>query len=68
MSVRDKKAFQGYLGDDKQLWKQYDACELLKTEENQIDPILVDQGLNDEFYPQQLLTENLEIVCKDGQA
>ncbi|HOP21775.1 MAG TPA: S-formylglutathione hydrolase [Gammaproteobacteria bacterium] len=64
-----QKAFQGYLGDDKQLWKQYDACELLKTGKSSEAPLLVDQGLNDEFYPQQLLTENLEIVCKEnGQA
>ena len=26
-----QKAFSGYLGDDKETWKQYDATELVST-------------------------------------
>lgn len=60
-----QKAFQGYLGDNKQDWKQYDACELIKSGFTRKDTLLIDQGLADSFYPEQLLTKNLENICKD---
>jgi S-formylglutathione hydrolase len=50
------KAFSGYLGDDREAWKQYDASELVKGDaasrfEN---GILIDQGLGDQFLAEQL--------------
>jgi S-formylglutathione hydrolase FrmB len=33
----------GYLGEDREAWKQYDATELLKSYKGQHVPILIDQ-------------------------
>lgn len=52
-----KKAFTGYLGTDKELWKFYDSCELLKMGMTHPYSILISQGTHDEFLPNQLLTE-----------
>ena len=47
------KAFNAYLGEDRQLWRQYDSCELLKTQNySKSLPALVDQGMADNFLPQ----------------
>lgn len=53
------KAFSGYLGDDKALWRQYDAVELIK-QHGQTLPIRVDQGLADGFLEEQLKPEHLQ--------
>jgi S-formylglutathione hydrolase len=58
-----QKAFNGYLGDDRNSWAEYDTCELIKNGARHKNIILVEQGLADEFYPVQLLTTNLESVC-----
>lgn len=60
--VWGQKALLGYLGDDKKNWSQYDASELLKAGVKRADTILIDQGLNDEFYPAQLCTKNIEDI------
>lgn len=52
------KALTGYLGEDQSNWQQYDASVLL-AEQGSTLPILVDQGLADNFYPAQLQTEAL---------
>lgn len=52
------KALTGYLGEDKAKWRQYDASVLVATKGSKL-PILVDQGLADNFYPAQLQTEAL---------
>jgi len=56
-----QKAFSGYLGDDnKDAWKEYDACELVKKYNGHDVEILIDQGDADDFYKQaQLLPKNL---------
>ena len=59
-----KKALLGYLGDDTEAWKDYDACELIKSGHRIKSPILIDQGLADDFYPEQLLTKNLENIVE----
>jgi len=59
-----QKALAGYLGADKENWKEYDACELLKEHKHQC-AILIDQGLDDNFYPEQLLTDNFVKAAKD---
>jgi len=56
--------FSTYLGDDKTLWKQYDATELVNTGQT-LNHILIDQGIADEFYEEgQLLPENFQAACK----
>jgi S-formylglutathione hydrolase len=45
-------AFSTYLGEDKASWKEWDASELVK--EAGMPPILITQGMQDEFYPKQL--------------
>ncbi|CAL8475064.1 S-formylglutathione hydrolase [Caballeronia sp. S22] len=56
------KAFSGYLGDDREAWKHYDASELIKGDAAARfeGGILVDQGLADQFLAEQLHPEVLE--------
>jgi len=48
-----EKAFGAYLGDDREAWKAYDACALLRSATERL-PLLIDQGLGDEFLETQL--------------
>jgi S-formylglutathione hydrolase len=48
-----EKAFTGYLGDDREAWKAYDATELA-AESNWRTEVLVDQGGADDFLMSQL--------------
>ncbi|UYL10714.1 S-formylglutathione hydrolase [Bdellovibrio sp. SKB1291214] len=58
-----QKAFTGYLGEDKSLWNQYDATEIVRSGAHG-NSILIDQGLADEFYEKgQLLTPHFEKAC-----
>lgn len=59
-----QKAFSHYLGDDKKTWLQYDAVKLIENG-NKVNHMLVDQGLADNFYGNQLKTELLTHVCKE---
>lgn len=52
------KAFTGYLGGESEDAISYDATELIKNGFLRDDEILIDQGLDDEFLKEQLLTEN----------
>ncbi|GAB3028467.1 S-formylglutathione hydrolase [Bowmanella dokdonensis] len=59
-----QKAFTAYLGEDKGRWQQYDACYLLsKSNPKTRLPILIDQGLEDNFLASQKLTRPLERLC-----
>lgn len=65
-----QKAFSGYLDDDREAWRQYDASELVvragaaRFEEG----ILVDQGIADKFRVEQLHPDVFEAACmKAGQ-
>lgn len=60
-----KKAFKGYLGDDHEAWKEYDAAELIRRT-SFAGPILVDQGLADKFLPDQLYPEVFEVACRES--
>lgn len=53
-----QKAFSNYLGDDKELWKQHDASELMRAA-TEFVPALVDQGSADNFLASQLMPETL---------
>lgn len=59
-SPRGRNALNAYLGSDEETWMQYDSCELVKKSlSKDALPLLVDQGDDDEFYPEGLLTQNL---------
>ena len=60
-----KKAFKGYLGDDLETWREYDASELVKRTQFP-QTILVDQGLADKFLVDQLYPEVFEAACRDA--
>lgn len=55
------KAFTGYLGPDRELWKNYDTFELSKEYSGPKRAILVDVGSNDSFKD-QLKVDLLETV------
>ncbi|HVY04886.1 MAG TPA: S-formylglutathione hydrolase [Burkholderiales bacterium] len=60
-----KKAFKGYLGDDHETWKEYDASDLIRRM-SFAGPILIDQGLADKFLPDQLYPEVFETACRES--
>lgn len=63
-----RKAFGAYLGSDESVWRQYDACQLLR-ERSFPTQILVDQGDADPFLDEQLQTWRLIAVLKEtGQS
>lgn len=47
-----EKAFSAYLGDDRQGWQAHDATALVQQKGKQFADILIDQGLQDQFYSQ----------------
>jgi S-formylglutathione hydrolase len=60
-----EKALGGYLGDDREAWEEWDACELIATGAPAPAEIKVDQGEADNFYQDgQLRPEALEAACK----
>jgi S-formylglutathione hydrolase len=62
-----QKAFAHYLGDDKSVWKTYDASELMKQSTTPYpDGILIDQGSNDQFLDEQLLPQEFEQACRQA--
>jgi S-formylglutathione hydrolase len=61
-----EKAFSGYLGDDREQWRQWDACELIRRAGFDGE-ILIDQGEDDNFlHDGQLRPEAFEAACHDG--
>lgn len=60
-----QKAFTGYLGPDREGWRDHDASELVRGLQSVAGrpPMLVDQGLSDPFLATQLLPERLEQAC-----
>lgn len=63
-----EKAFHGYLGENKEEWKKYDATEIIRSGVSRKDTLLIDQGLSDEFLEKQLLTQHLvDVAKKSGQ-
>jgi S-formylglutathione hydrolase len=57
-----EKAFTGYLGADRTRWSRHDAVQLIAGGAR-VPPLLVDQGLADQFLAQQLRPELLEAAC-----
>lgn len=63
-----QKAFEGYLGPDREAWKRYDATELVKRHRFP-GAILIDQGDADKFLERELVPERFASACKEaGQA
>jgi S-formylglutathione hydrolase len=62
-----QKAFNAYLGVNREDWKQYDATELLSSAQSLL-PILVDQGEADDFLAEQLKPELLVEAAKKHQS
>jgi len=63
-----QKAFQAYFGDDQQQWQQADACALVSAQTQARSPILIDQGLADQFFTEQLQPALFAQACaKVGQ-
>ncbi|WP_233842528.1 S-formylglutathione hydrolase [Dyella sp. 2HG41-7] len=54
-----EKVFTAYLGDDREMWRAYDATELVKNANEKL-PLLIDQGDADEFLHTQLRPELLK--------
>lgn len=59
------KAFTGYLGDDKNLWNQYDATELIKLGYKHPHIITIEQGTKDEFLESQLKPNEFSKACTE---
>ncbi|MCA9774935.1 MAG: S-formylglutathione hydrolase, partial [Myxococcales bacterium] len=57
-----RKAFTGYLGDDEETWKAYDATALAGASTWR-RPILIDQGTADGFLAEQLRPERFAEAC-----
>lgn len=58
-----QKAFTGYLGEDRETWRAYDASELVAAQRYD-GTILVDQGTADKFLTEQLKPELFEAACR----
>ncbi|WP_169545984.1 S-formylglutathione hydrolase [Sneathiella aquimaris] len=58
-----QKAFNGYLGDNKAEWDEYDAVALVNNIQT-AHPILIDQGKADPFLEQELNPHLFEQACK----
>ncbi|XP_033760240.1 S-formylglutathione hydrolase-like isoform X1 [Pecten maximus] len=63
-----QKAFSGYLGENKDDWKAYDATELVKQYNGPPLEIHIDQGKADNFLPAgQLLPDNFVAACAEAK-
>jgi len=59
-------AFKNYLGEEnKEIWSQYDAVEVMKAYNGPSRDILVDQGTDDEFLTTLLMPENLQAAASE---
>jgi S-formylglutathione hydrolase len=58
-----EKALTGYLGDNREDWRAYDACAMIE-DGLKVPELLVDQGDADQFLSGQLKPELLEKACK----
>jgi S-formylglutathione hydrolase len=57
-----EKALSGYLGNNRESWRRYDACALLE-DGARLTELLVDQGAADQFLATQLKPQLLEAAC-----
>lgn len=57
-----EKAFLAYLGEDRGVWREWDATALVAGAAERL-PLLVDQGDADDFLVEQLKPELLQAAC-----
>ena len=60
-----EKALSSYLGDDRYLWREYDACALIE-DGARLPDLLIDQGMADNFLGEQLKTHLLDQAVADA--
>ncbi|NCP11389.1 MAG: S-formylglutathione hydrolase [Sphingomonadales bacterium] len=60
-----RKALAAYCGDDRAIWRGYDAVALIEDGARRSE-LLVDQGTADEFLDEQLRPELLQRACDDA--
>ncbi len=60
-----EKALTGYIGADRDKWREYDACALIEDGARLTD-LLVDQGKADSFLQEQLKTNLLDQACRNA--
>jgi len=60
-----EKAFAAYLGSDREAWRDYDSCELVRRRPSRAK-IFIDQGSADEFLETQLQPDLLVDACEDA--
>jgi len=63
-----EKAFSAYLGKHQALWKQHDATVLVGEKGVLFNEILIDQGLDDQFYSQLNPASFQQACAQAGQA
>ena len=62
-----RKAFEGYLGNNEDSWRAYDATDLVMQNQTPAT-ILIDQGTDDQFLKEHLRTDIFTTACeKTGQ-
>lgn len=59
-----QKALALYLGNDHAVWQRHDTVALIRAGAQQL-PMLIDQGLSDNFLASQLKTELLEAALQE---
>lgn len=61
-----QKAFEAYLGEDRESWREYDATELIagSGDRSACPAILIDQGLADDFLADQLMPDKFAVACE----
>lgn len=58
-----EKALSGYLGEDRTVWRDYDAVALIEGGAK-VPELLVDQGMADQFLVEQLRPHRLAEACQ----
>jgi len=58
-----EKALTGYIGPDRDAWREYDACALIE-DGARLPDMLIDQGNADNFLQDQLKPELLQTACE----
>lgn len=59
-----QKALGLYLGDSREAWRDYDACELVARQPTDA-LVLIDQGDGDDFLDEQLRPDLFVAACRD---
>ncbi|XP_055301988.1 S-formylglutathione hydrolase [Sitodiplosis mosellana] len=63
-----QKAFTAYIGEDKTLWNEWDATELVQKYKGPQIQLYIDLGSDDQFLQEkQLLPENLIEACRKSR-